>query len=181
MNDVTDMVAELLELDEGVPYVPANTYTNLPHYSRIPGASRLTTELGVPDGLCPVVMKGAWARMTLFEPYRVLRASVFDRYIRINKLTIDSDAAAIALTNKFRAFMKKDKRHSYCRSNIPITHIDYYRRGPWRATFYIEGVKHMGMDRDQVKVIKSIQRQIKKLDKHNQGETKCQPLIQQAI
>ena len=177
---------EALDVKPGIPCVPNNTYKDAPQNCMIPGYVQLEDRYHINRGDIPVVMKGAWARLSSHRPYNEFRLSVAERYIRLHKLTIFCWEDAEKVADKlYQLYLNKPgKRWCYHQSNRWLDASDFYMRSDGHIfKCFIEGERQPFIEKDKIPIIKSIRRQIDKLDKkfNNKGKTSWQKLIQQAI
>ena len=182
----SDLIAEKC-VDADAPVVPRKTYKKIldrqliswrcdregtkPYYSDHPFNES-------PDE--PVLMRGAWFTL-ISRPYYAFAEEVIERYLRRYRLSTyefrDNEAIYDRLCD---LMLKSEKRkrevYSYGRLNI-------WRCLRSRYHCYFLGKKiDLTSNKEKSKVVSSIIRQVKKLEKlHSEGEIKWQKLIQQAI
>tara|TARA_R110002051_G_scaffold215754_1_gene280177 strand:+ start:46 stop:663 length:618 start_codon:yes stop_codon:yes gene_type:complete len=187
-----DIVEEANKYNRGdapdIPLVPRSTYKDSVPYTRKLNYHMLQKfNCGYDDPNEPVIMKGAWEVMALNYSARIhFNEVVRERFLRFYKATILSDRDAGLWKEKLDTLMHKDKwkRHLYSQStsegNWTQMSLLYQKRF---NMIWIFGIKYMLTD-DQLKIVKSIYRHIKKLTtltNPNEEKDKWQQLIQQAI
>jgi len=187
-----DIVEEANKYNRGdapdIPLVPRSTYKDSIPYTRKLNYHMLQKfNCGYDDPNEPVIMKGAWEVMALNYSARIhFNEVVRERFLRFYKATILSDRDAGLWKEKLDTLMHKNKwkRHLYSQStsegNWTQMSLLYQKRF---NMIWIFGIKYM-LTHDQLKIVKSIYRHIKKLTtltNPNEEKDKWQQLIQQAI
>ena len=172
-----------------IPLVPRSTYKDSVPYTRKLNYHMLKKfNCGYGDPNEPVIMKGAWEVMAAqYHSRKAFNDVVRDRFLRFYKATILSSRDAEKWKEKIDTLMHKPvhKRYLYRRTNmdgkrIPTTYLYSARDNSIR----VFGIKYYYLEKEQLQIIKSIYRHIKRLTtltNPNEEKERWQRLIQQVI
>ncbi len=174
------------------PFVPRYTYKD--DFGSVPGIRLLDYHFvkkfncSYSDPNLPVVMKGAWKVIAgSYGPRTAFNDEVRRRFLRFYKATILSYRDAEKWKAKIDGLMLKDvdKRVVYRQTNSRGKYTNQrFLYSPNDCNCVVFGIPYYFISKDQLQVIKSIYRHVKKLTKlvnPNEEISKWQQLIQQAI
>ena len=189
-DDIVEYMHECYSDDEPrIPLVPSHTYGNKlsrKQYVCYQTLQRFNCQRG--DEIEPVIMRGAWAIVAgKYETRSAFNDEVRKRFLRFYKATILSQKDAEKWEDKIDKLMLKDvhKRAVYRQTNHDGMYTN--RRFLYNSNdcnCVVLGIPYYFISKDQLQVIKSIYRHVKKLTKlvnPNEEIGKWQQLIQQAI
>jgi len=177
--------------DPRIPLVPRHTY---PITDNIPPARKLNYHTlkrfncSYGDEIEPVIMRGAWKVIAgSYGPRTAFNDEVRRRFLRFYKATILSYRDAEKWKAKIDGLMLKDvdKRVVYRQTNSRGKYTNQrflYNSNDCNCVVF--GIPYYFISKDQLQVIKSIYRHVKKLTKlvnPNEEISIWQQLIQQAI
>ena len=191
-DDIVEYMHEYYPDDHPrIPLVPRHTYPiteSIPHTRSLDYHTLKRFNCNRGDKIEPVIMRGAWKVIARsYEPRKALNDEVRKRFLRFYKATILSYKDAEKWKDKIDKLMLKNvpKRDVYRQTNHEGMYTNQrFLYNSNDCNCVVLGIPYYFISKDQLQVIKSIYRHVKKLTKlvnPNEEIGKWQQLIQQAI